>query len=84
MNPRLPYGPLRRFVGPVFQLGIGVARHDVVGADVAALADLVGVAPRSVHRWSIEGVPLNRADEVAVALGVHPSAIWPQWYEVAS
>lgn len=82
----LPLEPLRRFFGPVFQLGVGVTHRDVEGADVTALADIVGVAKRSVHRWSVEGVPVHRADKVAVALGVHPSAIWSEWFdlEVAS
>jgi len=40
------------------------------------------VHPRQVHRWQHNGLTVNEADRVAVRLGVHPSAIWPDWWTV--
>lgn len=72
---KLPYGLLRRFLGPVYMIDT-VNGLDQLGADACALAGLAGVSRRSIARWKQEGVPLSQADRVACALGVHPSAIW--------
>ncbi len=38
-----------------------------------------------VHRWQIErwrqtGLTEAQADHLACRLGIHPSAIWPEWW----
>lgn len=35
-----------------------------------------------VSRWNAHGLPAVSADEVAVALGLHPVEVWPNWHEV--
>ena len=50
------------------------------------LARHAGVSTRSWYRWVKSGeLTLSQADSVAVHLGVHPCAIWPdEWFvEVA-
>lgn len=47
---------------------------------VAALADEAGVTTRTVHLWLAEGMSHRQADRLAVTLGVHPSALWPDWF----
>jgi len=52
---------------------------------VGRLAEIVGVDRGTVHRWSRSGLDEHRADEVAIAVGLHPALIWPEWlYEAAS
>lgn len=45
------------------------------------LAALTGFAARTIHRWAHAGIQDIQADRAAVALGQHPSNIWPNWFE---
>lgn len=45
------------------------------------LARLAGVTSRTVQRWVQDGgVPELHADRIAIAAGLHPAFIWPDWY----
>ena len=50
--------------------------------DAEAFARVLGVPRRSVERWiDRQGVPFDRADGLAVSLGLHPMSIWgDEWY----
>ncbi len=41
----------------------------------------LGVDPRDFYRWRLAGVTERRADSLAVAIGLTPGAIWPEWVE---
>lgn len=43
---------------------------------VRAVAERLGRSRRAVHRMKRDGLSLNVADEVAVALGAHPIEVW--------
>ena len=47
------------------------------------LADLFGVTWTAVKAWSERGVPVNRADTLAVTcMGLHPASVWGDaWWE---
>lgn len=45
-------------------------------------ADSVKVSVVTVRSWWRNGVPLWSADRAAVRLGVHPAAIWPEWFDL--
>ena len=45
------------------------------------LARLTGFPARTIHRWAHNGISDRNADRAAVALGKHPSNIWPNWFE---
>jgi hypothetical protein len=45
------------------------------------LAVLTGFPARTIHRWAHAGLRDIQADRAAVALGKHPSNIWPNWFE---
>lgn len=78
---RLPFGPVERFCGPMFTITDTYFGDVEVRGSGTVLADLTGFARRTMVRWKADGVPLSRADELAVALGVHPSAIWhDEWW----
>lgn len=50
----------------------------------AALAEQIGVTARTVVRWRTEGgVPERAADAAAVALGLVPSLVWPDYDRTA-
>lgn len=81
----LPIGPLEDF--------LGVYRHGGTSSDRQAarsveqrynakdFAEVAGCSLRTVVRWrTSRAIPLRWADRVAVALGVHPLAIWPDDY----
>jgi hypothetical protein len=40
---------------------------------------ITGADTRSIHRARAEGLTLEQADRYAVALGFHPSQLWPSW-----
>ena len=49
----------------------------------ARLAGLLGVKPATVRMWRQRGgIPLYSADRAAVALGVHPCELWPDWWDL--
>jgi lambda repressor-like predicted transcriptional regulator len=55
-----------------------VTRH----GGVSALARALGRDRSQVGKWRRRGVSLDRADAIAVALGLHPVEVWPEWYTV--
>ena len=63
--PRLPFAPLEVVAG---------------APTIGVLAGWIGVTSRTIHRWANDGIPSQSADEVAIAIGSHPSYVWPdQW-----
>jgi hypothetical protein len=66
VSPRVPLEPL-------------VERY---GGNGSALARALGCAQEQVSRWRSHGLPLVSADRLAVALGLHPVEVWPDWYEM--
>lgn len=55
-----------------------VARH----GGVSGLARALGRDRAQVGRWRRQGVTLLSADRIAVALGLHPVEVWPDWYSL--
>jgi hypothetical protein len=51
--------------------------------DVAAVARAVGLDRQYVYRYLEAGVSPHVADAIAVRLGRHPVAIWPDWFSHA-
>lgn len=51
---------------------------------VSTLARALGKDRMQVSRWRRDGVPVVSADHIAVALGMHPVEVWPDWYEVTA
>ena len=49
---------------------------------VSMLAIALGRHRTQVSEWNANGIPVVSADRVAVALGMHPIEVWPDWYEV--
>ena len=47
--------------------------------EVLALAMFTGFTARTVHRWIHNGIPDAHADMAAIALGLHPMSIWPDY-----
>lgn len=41
-----------------------------------AVAEAAGVDRRVVHRWAREGLTIDRADQLAAALDLHPILVW--------
>lgn len=46
------------------------------------LAELLRVTRRTLHRWARTGLTIEKADEWAHVLGVHPGELWPAWREL--
>jgi len=49
---------------------------------VSCLARALGRQRAQVQKWRRNGVPLVSADRIAVAVGLHPVEVWPDWYAV--
>lgn len=54
--------------------------YEVLGHQ-GIVSELTGVNRRMLQRWKHTdgGIPEDRADEMACAIGLHPSEIWPEW-----
>lgn len=61
----------------------GLARRGVQG-DCAKIAAVVGIDRGTAHRWiTAGGLSELQADRCAIALGLHPGEIWPDWWAAA-
>ena len=45
------------------------------------LAVLTEISARTLHRAALRGLPDATADRAATRLGLHPSLIWPNWFD---
>jgi hypothetical protein len=60
---------------------LGALMYDAGAPSYRKLADALGLPHRTVQRWAQEGgVPMRSAEDAALALGVHPASLWPEWY----
>ena len=50
-------------------------------SEYTELAYLTGFRTRTIHRWAAAGISDNNADRAAIALGLHPYTIWPEWFD---
>ena len=50
---------------------------------VGAIARQLGVDRNQIYRWRKDGMAPLTADAVAIRIGVHPSLIWPTWFDDA-
>lgn len=63
---------------------IGRGRDTYLCLSLFAIADAVSVHPAQVARWRREGgLTITHADRAAIRLGLWPTAIWPEFYDVA-
>ena len=90
-GPRLPFAPLAAAIGQIWDPKPAsdpseVRSHDVEwqahrGAPMQLISEFAGVSRKSVDRWTREGVPEDRADAIACAMGLHVCEIWPdEWW----
>ena len=91
---RLPFAPLTEALGSVWyeqqvkdswgkRLDCSVWRL-AEGSHAGTISELTGYNRKRLDRWRREGIPLEDADRIAVALGLHPASIWERWYEVSA
>ena len=48
------------------------------------IAQSLGIHPQIVRKWKYKNTQINQwfADKYAIRLGVHPSAVWADWFEL--
>ncbi len=68
---RFSFDPLYRYV---------CSRVDDPNPSLVTVATVCHVAKRTIIRWQTAGLTITAADNAAVAIGVHPSLIWPDWW----
>lgn len=49
---------------------------------ISSIADAVGADFHTVYKWKHHHININQwyADKYAIRLGLHPSAIWDDWF----
>lgn len=54
-------------------------------ATAEIIGEVLGVKTSTIERWrwSICNLDYQRADEMAVRIGLHPCEIWQNWFEEA-
>lgn len=84
-RPTLPVEPLERWArANLHPASRHVADQEGRMGHLAAstIATAVGVKPHTLSGWRRrKSIPLHAADRAAIHLGLHPTAIWPDWYE---
>ena len=56
--------------------------HAAQTTQVLELALVIGISARTIHRWMHAGISDRQADQAAIALGLHPSLIWTEWFDI--
>ena len=74
---RLPFEPVARLV----PTSADEHRRGAPVRSARQIADYLGVSTRRVYRWRREGIRYYDADRVALALGLHPLLVWPDYYD---
>lgn len=78
---RYPLEPLAAILG--LELGrIGGSQPHQPAAGLAALAQHLGISHRMAFKLNREGLNDRQADKYAIAIGHHPSHIWPEWWDI--
>jgi len=72
MQQKFSFAPLERQV---------VAMYEKPLSD-EALAVALRVNSRTVARWRRCGLLFQAADKAAVTVGLHPSLVWSEWWDV--
>jgi plasmid maintenance system antidote protein VapI len=49
---------------------------------VCGLGRALGVHSTQVNRWRRTGLTIATADRLAIAVGLHPVDLWPEWYDL--
>lgn len=73
---RFPFEPLARYANvPIhYDKHLEPTRCDYARA--------FNTTPTTIDRWREVGIPIHRADHIAIKiLGVHPALIWPEWFD---
>lgn len=54
------------------------------GTEGRTKASALGVSPHVVWQWEEKNININQwyADKYAVRIGLHPSAVWDDWFEL--
>jgi hypothetical protein len=79
-GPVFPLHPLFNAIGQEYLPGMGIG----VEGPILRLALRLGVDRQQVYRWMHRWLDQWQADAAAVALGVHPSNVWLNWFTTAS
>ncbi len=76
MAATFPAEPVRKLL---------LARADTHDMTLTEVGDILGVPRRTMHRLlSSSRLRWDAADRIAVALGHHPSELWPGWFDTQS
>lgn len=79
---KLDAEPLVRFCERKYQPRNEDYRANTGITEVVSL--MTGTSRNTVLRWLKEGVSVWNADRIAIKrLGVHPSAVWPDWFDLS-
>jgi hypothetical protein len=52
--------------------------------DIGIVSRITGINRRALYKYRRDGLTVWQADDIACNLGVHPSAIWHDWYELTA
>jgi hypothetical protein len=91
---KLPFAPLRDALGDVYTPSADACRGNgderfydrkppalIKQGKNTVLAERLGVSRRTINRWVRDGIPVEYSDDAAVALGLLPYEVWPDWNE---
>ncbi len=82
MSAEIPYHLLIQQRFPFAPLQALVQRRYGMDVSPAFVAEVFDVSTRTLIRWKQNGLMFQSADRAAVAVGLHPSLVWPEWWSV--
>lgn len=84
-----PFGPVQRELERRFDVmhctDDSGAHYEVAAGDAHRSAELLGVNRKLIGRWrNGQGLTEVDADHCAIALGLHPIDLWPDWHDICA
>lgn len=71
----------QRKVQPERRLSLRSLMNHLGITEVTKLAETIGMSRKSCYRYFASGLTVFVADKLAVAAGVHPLEVWPDFHD---
>lgn len=86
MNDRLDFAIVEEYIARRHpdpnHVRADTANHHGIAAAAPHVSTILNVTNRRVLQWRERGVAYYDADEIAIRLGLHPSELWPNWWQL--
>lgn len=86
MSPiRLPFAPLEQWFAtkyPANDMQVAAVEQRNGAPSSVRMAEVFGFSDQVIRTWRSRGLTVWTADTAACRVGLHPSYLWPDWFDL--